>query len=126
MDAHTAQRVATVAVRDLTRRFGTRIAHGPLVYTMSIGLMPIDFFGDAIVAFLGADDLRHTAPVFAGDTIDVRAEVTEARATSAGDAGVVTIRYVTRNQRGETVQHGKFTFLVAKRPAAAAAQGGSA
>ena len=25
-------------------RFGTRIAHGPLVYTVSIGLMPIDFF----------------------------------------------------------------------------------
>jgi acyl dehydratase len=93
-------------------RFGTRIAHGPLVYTMSIGLMPIDFFGDGIVAFLGVDDLRHTAPVFAGDTIDVLATVVDARPSSAGDTGVVTIEYVTRNQRGETVLQMRTKFLM--------------
>jgi acyl dehydratase len=96
-------------------QFGTRIAHGPLVYSMSIGLMPIDFFGDAIVAFLGVEQLRHTAPVFVGDTIDVHATVAEARASSSSDAGVVGIDYETKNQRKETVLRMRTTFLM-RRP----------
>jgi acyl dehydratase len=93
-------------------RFGTRIAHGPLVYTMSIGLMPIDWFGDAIEAFLGVDGLRHTAPVYPGDTIEVHATVKEARPTSSGATGVVAVEYVTRNQRGETVMEMTAKFLM--------------
>jgi acyl dehydratase len=93
-------------------RFGTRIAHGPLVYSMSIGIMPIDFFGDAIVAFLGVDELRHLAPVLAGDTIDVVATVAGAKPTSRGDAGVVRVRYVTRNQRQEEVMTMIAVFLM--------------
>jgi hypothetical protein len=42
------------------------------------------------------------------------------------DGGVIIEEREVVNQRGETVQHGKFTFLVAKRPAAATVQGGSA
>jgi len=93
-------------------RFGTRIAHGPLVYAMSIGIMPIDWFGDAIVAFLGVDELRHLAPVFAGDTIDVTATVLDAKPTSKGDAGVVRIEYVTRNQKREEVLRMTAVFLM--------------
>jgi 3-hydroxybutyryl-CoA dehydratase len=95
-----------------TTQFRTRIAHGPLVYAMSIGLMPIDFFGDAIVAFLGVDRLRHKAPVFIGDTIEVHATVAEARPASGGDAGVVGIDYETKNQREETVLEMRATFLM--------------
>jgi acyl dehydratase len=95
-----------------TTQFHTRIAHGPLVYAMSIGLMPIDFFGDAIVAFLGVDQLRHTAPVFIGDTIEVHATVAEARPASRGDAGVVAIDYETKNQKEETVLQMRATFLM--------------
>jgi acyl dehydratase len=93
-------------------RFGTRIAHGPLIYTMSIGLMPIDWFGDAIEAFLGVDALRHTAPVFPGDTIEVHATVKDARPTSNGESGVVAIEYLTKNQRGETVMEMTAKFLM--------------
>jgi acyl dehydratase len=93
-------------------RFGTRIAHGPLIYTMSIGLMPIDWFGDAIEAFLGVERLRHTAPVFAGDTIEVCATVTDAQPTSKGSSGIVSVEYVTTNQRGETVLEMTATFLM--------------
>jgi acyl dehydratase len=93
-------------------RFGTRIAHGPLVYTMSIGLMPIDFFGDAIEAFLGVDDMRHAGPVFPGDTISVRATVREARPTSNGKSGVVKIEYETRNQRDEIALSFTGVFLM--------------
>lgn len=93
-------------------RFGTRIAHGPLVYAMSIGLMPIDFFGDAVEAFLGVENLRHKAPVYAGDTIEVHATVREARPASSGTAGVVSIDYATKNQRGETVLELTALFLM--------------
>jgi acyl dehydratase len=93
-------------------RFGTRVAHGPLVYTMSIGLMPIDWFGDAIVAFLGVEDMRHTAPVVPGDTIEVEATVADARPSSAGDTGIVKIDYLTSNQRGETVLEFRAVFLM--------------
>lgn len=37
-----------------------RIAHGPLIYDCSVGLMPIEF-GDAIVALIGATGPRHLA-----------------------------------------------------------------
>jgi 3-hydroxybutyryl-CoA dehydratase len=100
-----------------TTRFGSRIAHGPLVYTMSIGLMPIDFFGDAIKAFVGVDELRHLAPVYAGDTIAVRATVTESRPTSSGTSGLVKIEYETRNQHGDVVL--KFTGVFLMRLGAA-------
>lgn len=95
-----------------TTRFGKRIAHGPLVYSMSIGLMPIDFFGDAIIAFLGVDALRHVAPVFVGDTIEVEATVREARPSSRGSSGVVVIDYHTRNQSGDSVLTMTALFLV--------------
>lgn len=95
-----------------TTRFGRRIAHGPLVYSMSIGLMPIDFFGDAIIAFLGVDGLRHVAPVFVGDTIEVEATVLEARPSSRGSSGVVEINYHTRNQNGDSVLTMTALFLV--------------
>jgi 3-hydroxybutyryl-CoA dehydratase len=93
-------------------RFGTRIAHGPLIYSMSIGLMPLDFFGDAIVAFLGVDKLRHVAPVYVGDTIEVHATVREARETSSGTTGVVSIDYATKNQKAETVLEMTALFLM--------------
>jgi len=75
-------------------RFGRRIAHGPLVYSLAIGLMPIEFFGDGVVAFLGVDGLRHLAPVFVGDTMHVVSEVTAAvPSKSSSSGGVVTVRY---------------------------------
>ncbi|MDQ1485287.1 MAG: 3-hydroxybutyryl-CoA dehydratase [Actinomycetota bacterium] len=92
-------------------RFGRRILHGPLVYAMAVGLMPIDFFGDAIVAFLGVKDLRHLAPVYPGDTIQVRATVQEANAKGQG-GGVVSIEYVVLNQDQTTVMHANLQFLM--------------
>jgi acyl dehydratase len=95
-----------------TTRFGRRIAHGPLVYSYSIGLMPIDFFGDAIVAFAGVERLHHRLPVYIGDTIHVDAEVIETRPTSAGTANLVKIAYSTKNQRNEVVLDMTTLFMI--------------
>jgi acyl dehydratase len=74
--------------------FGRRIAHGPLVYAVAIGLIfESGALADAVIAFLGIDSLRHEAPCFIGDTIGVRATVLDARPTSDGTRGVVRMRY---------------------------------
>jgi acyl dehydratase len=59
-----------------------------------------------------------------GDTIHSRSRTAVKRAMREG--GVIVEEREVINQRGETVQHGKFTFLVARRPATATAEGGSA
>jgi 3-hydroxybutyryl-CoA dehydratase len=77
----------------------------------------------AVLAFMGVE-WHVDAPLAVGDTIHSRSRTAVKRAMR--DGGVIIEERQVINQRGETVQHGKFTFLVARRPAAAAAQGGSA
>jgi acyl dehydratase len=77
----------------------------------------------AVLAFMGVE-WHVDAPLRVGDTIHSRSRTAVKRAMR--DGGVIVEEREVINQRGETVQHGKFTFLVARRPAAAAAQGGAA
>ena len=85
-------------------QFGQRLAHGPLIFGMAVGLVSIaGFAGDSAVAWLGVDNLKMLAPVFIGDTITVIVEVIDRKPTSKPDKGVQTWRYSVKNQRGETV-----------------------
>ena len=68
----------------------------------------------AVLAFMGVEWVAD-APMRVGDTIHSRSETTLKRSMKEG--GVVIEQRQVINQRGEVVQHGKFTFLVAKRPA---------
>jgi acyl dehydratase len=75
----------------------------------------------AVLAFMGVE-WHVDAPLSVGDTIHSRSKTAVKRAMREG--GVIIEERDVINQRGETVQHGRFTFLVAKRPATP--QGGSA
>jgi acyl dehydratase len=77
----------------------------------------------AVLAFMGVE-WHVDAPLAIGDTIHSRSRTAVKRAMREG--GVIIEEREVINQRGETVQHGKFTFLVARRPAPAAGQGDSA
>src|ERR1700734_1352210 len=56
-------------------RFGTRIAHGPLTFSIAVGLVAMSaFYGNAIVALVEIASLRALKPVLPGDTVHVRAE----------------------------------------------------
>lgn len=77
----------------------------------------------AVLAFMGLE-WHVDAPLRVGDTIHSRSRTAVKRAMREG--GVIVEEREVINQRGETVQHGKFTFLVARRPVAATAEGGSA
>jgi len=95
--------------------FGERIAHGMLVISFAIGLMPL--YEMAIVAFYGMDKLRFTAPTKIGDTIHVELQVMEKQ--DKGDiGGVISLKQAVKNQRNENVAISTMKVLIAKRPAA--------
>ncbi|BCB17518.1 MaoC family dehydratase [Bosea sp. ANAM02] len=67
------------------------------------------------VANLGYADGRFLRPVYPGDTLSTTSEVIGLKQTSAGDAGIVYVRSIGRNQRGEIVLSYARWVLVRKR-----------
>lgn len=85
-------------------QFGERLAHGPMIFAMAVGLVSMaGFAGDAAIAWLGVDNMRMVAPVKIGDTITVVVEVIEKQETSKPDKGIQVWRYTVKNQSDETV-----------------------
>lgn len=83
--------------------FGRNIVVSPYTLALLIGMSVSDVSYKAI-ANLGMDEVRFTAPVFAGDTLYAESEVLAKReSASRPGQGVVSIRTVGRNQRGEAV-----------------------
>ncbi len=67
----------------------------------------------AVLAFMGVE-WHVDAPLRVGDTIHSVSRTAVKRSMREG--GVIVEERQVINQRAEVVQHGKFTFLVAKRP----------
>ncbi len=96
--------------------FKERVAHGPLIFGMAVGLVGMTgVAADAVIAWLGVDSLKMRAPVKIGDTITVEVEVIEKRETSKPAQGVQTWRYNVCNQRGEVVLTCEMKFLMHKK-----------
>ncbi len=79
-----------------------RVAPAALVYCFVEGLLVQSTMQETGLAFLNME-LDVLRPVLAGDTIHVEVEVTEARATSKGNRGLVRTLNKVVNQNGETV-----------------------
>ena len=100
-----------------TTIFGTRIAHGPLVYAITAGLLfQLHLYDDTLIAFLGFENLKFTGPVKAGDTIHAKVKVLEKRESSRPDRGVMKRELKVLNQRGEVVQEAIQAFLLKRKP----------
>jgi acyl dehydratase len=83
--------------------FPGRLVPGAQVFAVAEGLVMSASIQETGVAFLGMD-LNIEGPVFAGDTIHVEVEVTEARRTSKRpDRALVRTRNTVKNQDGKTV-----------------------
>lgn len=96
-------------------RFGQRIAHGPLTFSLAVGLIGLSgFYGNAIVALIEITGLKATAPVFAGDTVHVVATVKVHEATGP-KYGTLGVEYSVRNQDGEEVMTFLQTMLAKRR-----------
>jgi hypothetical protein len=100
-----------------TTQFGTRIAHGPLVYSIAAGLLfQLHLYDDTLIAFLGFESLKFTKPVKIGDTIYAKVVVTELTETSKQDRGVMKRQLNVINQHGDIVQDAIQAFLMKRKP----------
>lgn len=96
-------------------RFGQRIAHGPLTFSLAVGLVGLSgFYGDAIVALVEITGLKATKPVFAGDTLHVVATV-DIHDASGPKYGTLGVTYSVRNQNDEEVMTFLQTMLAKRR-----------
>lgn len=80
--------------------FGERIAHGMLVVSFAVGLVPFD--PDRVMALRRVVDATFKRPVRLGDTIRVAGTVAEKRELDDA-AGLVTLAWKVLNQDDQTV-----------------------
>lgn len=97
--------------------YGERIAHGPMTFNITTGLVQRSGFVErTVIAFLGMNYMEVPNPLFIGDTISATFEVTDRRELdSRDDAGLVVIDAYVNNQDGVTVFEGDMKFLFKRR-----------
>ena len=89
--------------------YGKPILGGPCLIAMAAGLTVTPLYyawnaaGYEVHAAVGIDAVRYVTPVVVGDTIRVEVGVAEMTPTPHGNAVLVTLNDVMKNQRDETV-----------------------
>ena len=92
--------------------FGERLAHGPLIFALAVGLAArAGFDGNAPIAWLGADNMRMLAPVKIGDTITVEVQVKAKKPVSNPKRGVQVWTYTVYNQHRQAVMRFDYTMM---------------
>ncbi|MGX6648765.1 MaoC family dehydratase [Maricaulaceae bacterium MS644] len=95
--------------------FGKNLVVSPYTLALVIGMSVTDVSQKA-VANLGMDEVKFTAPVFAGDTIYAESEVLGKRESkSRPTQGIVTVLTRAFNQKGEQVITFKRNMLIPKQ-----------
>jgi 3-hydroxybutyryl-CoA dehydratase len=89
-------------------RFGERVAHGMLVMSYAVGLMPFD--PERVVALRGLDAVTFKRPVRIGDTIRVRSRVESARRLDDHHE-LVSFNWRVVNQHDEVVARARVDAL---------------
>ena len=96
--------------------FGARIAHGLLGLAVASGLgARAGFIEGTAEAFLTLE-WKFRKPIFLGDTIHMRGEVTRTRAVRSMRGGIVIFDMKLLNQRDEVTQEGQWRVAVRGRP----------
>lgn len=88
--------------------FGQRVAHGMLVLSYAVALIPFD--PERLAALRGLDSVVFKRPVLIGDTISLNGHVRELKALDAG-TGLVTCDVRVRNQHDELVARGRIDAI---------------
>ncbi|WP_255151152.1 MaoC family dehydratase [Halorarius halobius] len=95
--------------------FGERLVDGTFVIALAVGMSVVDVSANA-TANLGYDDVRHTGPVFHGDTLFAESEVLSKRESDSRDhVGIVETELRAYNQDDEQVLTLRRTPMVLKR-----------
>jgi acyl dehydratase len=99
-----------------TQPFGSRMAHGTLIFSVAVGLTAGEVNPRAMS--YGYDRLRFIKPVFIGDTIRVKVTISDKREHKRPTHGVVSEACEVTNQRGEVVLVCEHLLLVERRETA--------
>ncbi|SDE16551.1 MaoC/PaaZ C-terminal domain-containing protein [Paraburkholderia lycopersici] len=101
-----------------TTRYEQRVVHGTLGIAIATGMLhQLGIFHDSAVAMMSLNEWKFIAPIFVGDTLRLRLEITGLDAGKSERVGRLGRRFVLLNQRGETVQDGHSDLLIRKRGA---------
>ena len=96
--------------------FGTRVAHGFLVHSISIGLInQTTYFDGTVVAQKGHKNVVFTKGVVNGDTIYAKVKIVEKNDMGKSDRGEIVFDVDVINQRGEVCSKSTRTLLMKKR-----------
>jgi 3-hydroxybutyryl-CoA dehydratase len=99
-----------------THPFGQRVAHGLLVLSIASGLaIRLGFMEETVLAFRELGGWKFSLPVFFGDTIRVKATVSETKAMPRLGGGLVTLKMQILNQDDKVVQRGTWGVLARGR-----------
>lgn len=108
--------VHTDAIATESSRFGKPIAHGLLGMSVAMGLASrLGVFEGCSVALLGVDEWRFHRPIFIGDTVRCRIEITATRLTSSGATGILERRFELLESDDSVVQSGQIDLMVRAR-----------
>lgn len=87
----------------VSQQHGEIVVVGTLVFSLIVGITVIDISGKAI-ANLEYDQIKHTSPVYIGDTLHAETEVLEKRTSKTkNDRGIIYVITRAFNQRNECV-----------------------
>lgn len=99
-----------------TTPFGQIVVNGLYTFSASVGMSVPDLTEGTLVANLGYEDISHPKPVFIGDTLRVRSEVLETRASSKPGRGIVKIGHEVLNQNDAVVCRYARVALMQEQP----------
>ncbi|MGA2463757.1 MAG: MaoC/PaaZ C-terminal domain-containing protein [Thermodesulfobacteriota bacterium] len=96
--------------------FGTRVAHGFLIHSISIGLInQTGYFDGTVMAQLGHNNISFSKRVVPGDTVKVKCKIIELRETSNRERGIITFEAVIVNQKGDVVAKSERVLMIKRR-----------
>ncbi|MEV6895565.1 MaoC family dehydratase [Kribbella sp. NPDC051137] len=102
---------------------GQRLVNSLFILGLICGISVPETTQGTTLGNLGFSEIKFPKPVFHGDTIHVRTEITGKRESkSRTDSGIVFFRHLGINQRDEIVCDAHRTGLMMRRPVAVAAQ----
>ncbi len=105
-------RIHTDAVYAAQDTFGQRVAHGLLVQSVATGLAVQSGIIEGTVLAFRELSCKFSLPVFLGDTIHVKIEITDTKAFRRLGGGNITMKYSVINQDDKVVQRGDWVMLI--------------
>lgn len=96
--------------------FGQRVAHGMLVQSIATGLAVQSGIIEGTVLAFREQSAKFSLPVFIGDTVHVKLEITQRKALPRLGGGNVNMKYNIYNQHGKVVQRGDWVMLIKNHP----------